>query len=185
MKVTEAMRSAVKDAFAHAEITHYTPTAHAIERAKLRFGVEVEKAREWINDKMRNAQYLTTNEKGQVIYGSDGIRLVADDEQAVIVTVYNELKTDFLAPMLGREKRKLKRYYTKVIREKELQYAEFLRDIADLAINRAKARNPKTRELIAERIADKQKQVNEIILLIERLNDEWKAKERAIEVIAE
>ena len=57
--------------------------------------------------------------------------------------------------------------------------------MADMAVNRAKARNPHTREIIAGRMSDKQAEIDGLVREIERSQDEWQAKERAIEVISE
>src|SRR5699024_11909550 len=101
------------------------------------------------------------------------------------ITVLGDTATDFLRPALDRELRKLNRFYTRSIRQTELEYAHALRELSDMAINRARARNPKTRELIAERMSDKQADIDGLLTNIERMNDEWKAKKRAIEDIAE
>lgn len=165
-------------------LINYIPTAHAIERARIRFGIDVTEARDWFSNIMSKAIYVSSNDKGQAIYENSGTRIIVDERKSTIVTVYSELKTDFLLPALERELRKIKRYYTRTTRELELAYAELLREIGDMAINRARARNPKTRELIAERMADKQEQADVLVREIERLNDEKQAKERAIAVIA-
>lgn len=162
----------------------YTPTTHAIDRARLRLGIDVTDATQWFNDMMRKAKYVITNDRGQAVYDKDGTRLVVDTRNKTIVTIYNEVKTDFLRPMLEREIRKLRRYYTPIIRDNELKHAYLLREIADMAVNRAKARNPHTRDIISGNIADKQAEADELLTIIERLNDEWKAKLTAIELIS-
>lgn len=166
-------------------LTHkYQPTKHAIERAELRFGIAPESAVNWFNDLMRKAKYVASNGKNGLVYQVDDIRLVVDGMTNAIITVHDSLSTDFLKPMLERELRKLKREYTRLIRKLELEYAEALQEIGGMAVNRAKARNPKIRELIEGRIAEKQDYADGIISRIERLQDEWNRKERAIEVIA-
>src|SRR5699024_6065080 len=163
----------------------YQPTKHAIERAELRFGIAPEVAAEWFNDLMRKAKYVAANGKNGLVYQVDDIRLVVDGMTSAIITVHDSLSADFLKPVLERELRKLKREYTRLTRRLELEYAEALQEIADMAVNRARARNPKTRTLIEGRIAEKQAYADGIVGRIERLQDEWQAKERAIEVISE
>src|SRR5690625_4402966 len=177
--------SQVINAFNNAGITKYIPSIHAIERARLRFGVEPARAVDWINDLMKNAEYLTSNAKNQAIYLFDGGRIVIDTTDNTVITLYNEAKTDFLRPVIEREKRKLYRNYTRQSRKIERLYAESLRELAEMAVNRANARNPKTRELIAERIADKQAEIDGLVSEIERSQDDYKAKIRAMEVISE
>lgn len=163
----------------------YQPTKHAIERAELRFGIAPENAVNWFNELMRKAKYVASNGKNGLVYQADDIRLVVDGMTNAIITVHDSLSTEFLKPTLERELRKLKREYTRAIRKLELEYAEALQEIGDMAVNRARARNPKIRELIEGRIRDKQSYADGVVRRIERLTDEWQAKERAIEVIAE
>ena len=162
----------------------YQPTKHAIERAELRFGIAPESAVNWFNELMREAKYVASNGKNGLVYQADDIRLVVDGMTNAIITVHDSLSADFLKPILERELRKLKREYTRLIRKLELEYAEALQEIGDMAVNRARARNPRTRALIEGRINDKQAYADGVVKRIERLQDEWQAKERAIEVIS-
>ena len=162
----------------------YQPTKHAIERAELRFGITPESAVDWFNELMRKAKYVASNGKNGLVYQADDIRLVIDSMTNAIITVYDALSADFLKPTLERELRKLKREYTRAIRKLELEYAEALQEIGEMAVNRAKARNPKIRELIEGRINDKQAYADGVARRIERLTDEWQRKERAIEIIS-
>lgn len=166
-------------------LTHkYQPTKHAIERAELRFGIAPDNAVNWFNELMRKAKYVASNGNNGLVYQVDDIRLVVDGMTNAIITVHDALSADFLKPALERELRKLKREYTLAIRKLELEYAESLKEIGEMAVNRARARNPKIRELIEDRINDKQAYADGVARRIERLADEWQAKERAIEVIA-
>lgn len=180
--------TAIKDAFNSAGITGYRPTSHAIHRAELRYGVDATDVYEWVNGLMDGASIVGfggRDQKNPIYESTEGIRLVIDEARNAVVTILGDVSTDFLRPTLEREKRKLDRLYTRNIRRMELQYAEELRELADMAVNRAKARNPKTRELIAERMADKQDVVCGLLTEIERNKDEWQSRIRAIEVIAE
>lgn len=163
----------------------YQPTKHAMERAQLRFGIDPDKCTKWVNDLMSRAKYIASSGAKGLVYQADNVRIVVDETTKAIITIHDELKADFLRPVLEREKRKLHRLYTPQIRRQELEYAEALQELADMAVNRAKARNPKTRELIAERMTSKRAEISEIVRSIERLNDDWQAKVRAIEVISE
>ena len=161
----------------------YTPTTHAIDRARLRLGVDVTDATKWFNDMMRKAKYVITNDRGQAVYDKDGTRLVVDTRNKMIVTIYNEVKTDFLRPILERELRKLHRHYTPIIRKAEVEQAILLSEYADMAMNRAKARNPKTRSVISSRMAEKQTEIGELETFIRRTKDDWQSKNRAIKLI--
>src|SRR5690625_3665919 len=165
----------------------YVLTTHAIDRARARFGVTVDKVNEWANGLMKKAKFIgQSNESASVYASEDGeIQLIVNEEKGVIVTVHHSVRADFLRPVLEREKRKLARKYTPAIRKNELAYAEALREIADMAVNRARACNPNTRELIAGRMADKQAEAEAVVRKIERLESEWQAKKRAIELMIE
>ena len=163
----------------------YMPTTHAIDRAKARFGIDEEVVREWINKMMGTAKFIGRNDGGKSLYKSGDVRLVVNDSTRTVITVHHDVSTDFLRPALERELRKLKRLYTRNIRALELEYAEAMRELADMAVNRARARNPHTREIIAGRMSDKQAEIDGLVREIERSQDEWQAKVRAIEVIAE
>ena len=163
----------------------YMPTTHAIDRARARFGIDEEVVREWINGLMGTAKFIGRNDGGKSLYKSGDVRLVVNDSTRTIITVHHDVSTDFLRPALERELRKLKRLYTRNIRALELKYAEAMRELADMAVNRAKARNPETRALIGERMTEKQSEIDSRINEIERMNDEYSSKKRAIELIAE
>lgn len=164
----------------------YMPSLHAINRAVLRYGVPSPEVIEWVNERMKDAIFVGKSDTHKHIYESiDGIRMIIDVDTNAVVTILNTISTEFLAPIMEREKRKLHRKYTRQIRKLELEYAERLTELAEMAINRAKARNPKIRDIIAERITNVQRIINELSTEIERLNDEMSARMRAIEVIAE
>src|SRR5690625_1958703 len=178
----------MKTALELAGIKRYVPTEHAISRASLRYGVKPSEAIDWIGERMKDAKYIGKsggNAYASVYESIDGIRLVVDDRTNAVITVLSDITADFLRPTLEREKRKLERLYTRNIRKLGLKYAESLKELADMAINRARARNPNTRAIISDRMADKQEDIDGIVSEVERLEDERKAKVRAIEVISE
>lgn len=163
----------------------YTPSRHATDRLRIRFGVQAEMAAKWLNEKMRNAKYVSSGGGNRITYESDGVQIVIDGTTHVVITVHHAVTTSFLKPVLDRELRRMKREHTKLIRQVELDKALTLRKYADNAINYAKARNPKTRELIAERTAELQAIIDGYSTRIERMEDEYKARVRAVELIAE
>lgn len=165
--------------------THkYTPSRHAIDRLALRFGVEADKATKWFNDKMRKAKYVASNGRNGLTYEVEDARIVVDGNTNVIITIHHKVTTSFLQPVLERELRKMARQHTKVIRQIELDHAMTLRKYADTAFNYARARNPKTRELIAGRMAELQAVADGYMTRIERMNDEYNARVRAVELIS-
>lgn len=162
----------------------YYPTTHAMDRISMRFGVDSGKVSSWVNEKMAKAKFLKENKRGQSEYSSEGVRFIVDDRDGAIVTVYGEVSTNFLRPVLERELRKMYRNHTRKVRQMEHDQAEALAKYAEMAMNKAKARNPETRELIAERMAEVWAIIEGYNMRIEREADEYKAKVRAVELIA-
>lgn len=165
--------------------TKYYPTTHAVERARLRFGIPSEVVSEWINAIMEDAKLVTTNGNKTLIYEAEDVRLVIDGRNNAVITLHHVLRTDFLRPALEREMRKIKRESTRQTRELERRLAKAYAELSERMMNYANARNPQTRELISERIDDVNSYINELESEIERLQDETQAKLRAIELIAE
>lgn len=165
--------------------TKYVPSKHALERARLRYGVDPKRFNEWINELMSKAKYVASNGMNGLTYAVDELRIVIDDKSKTVITIHDEPTTAFIRPILERELRKLNRLHTRSIRKLELEYAKKLQEHAEMVMNRAKARNPKTRQLISKRIQSKQDEINELITKMERIDDDFNHKRKTIEVIAE
>ena len=165
----------------------YSPTSHAIERARMRFGVKSEKVTEWVNEVMEGAKYVASQGKNRLLYeSSDGnIRIIVDANTRAVVTVHHALRMDFLRPALEREIRKIKRESTRQIRESERNLAEAYAELAERMRNFANARNPQTRKLIESRIEETQADIDDYKRHIELMKDAMQGKIRAIELIAE
>src|SRR5690625_3369103 len=165
----------------------YSPTSHAIERARMRFGVKTEKDTEWINEVMQGAKYVASQGKNRFLYeSSDGNnRIIVDANTRAVVTVHHARRIDFLRPTLEREIRKIKREGTRQIRATERNLAEAYAELAERMRNFANARNPQTRKLIESRIEETQADMDDYKRHIERMKDAMQEKIRAIELIAE
>src|SRR5690625_8037607 len=86
---------------------------------------------------MRNATMIGRDgtRHGNPIYESEeGVRFVINPNNNTVITVLGDTATDFLRPALERELRKLNRFYTRSIRQSELEYAHALRELSDMAI---------------------------------------------------
>lgn len=182
-----------------AEMKDIGVTRHAEQRAVERLGVEPVQARNHLKLLFQSAYYqgTTPSPRGMTrIYDhhKSSTRLIVSAGGSKIITVYKmpeglskpfakDVDTEFLRPVLTRELRKIKRLHTRDVRSKEVLHAEALQEMAEMVLNRAKARNPNTRELIAERIAEKQQQMQALAEEIKRLNDDYAAKIEAIEAI--
>lgn len=167
--------------------TKYMPTSHAIERARLRFGIPSEAVTEWINEIMEDAKYIAAQGKSRLLFESeDGdIRIIVDRNTHAVITVHHAIRTDFLRPALEREIRKIKRETTRKIRLTERNLADQYQKLGEQMANYSNARNPQTRELIGNRIEQTENTIEGIKRSIERMKDEMNAKIKAIELIAE
>ena len=150
----------------------YIPTRHALDRARIRFGIASDKAVKWINELMQGAKYVASNGRNGLTYEKDGIRIVVDGTTNAVITLYPALRTDFLRPALEREMRKIKRESTREIRELERRLAKAYAELSERMMNYANARNPKTRASIGERISEVEAIISEVETAIERLQDE-------------
>lgn len=166
-------------------LTKYTPTRHAIDRARVRFGLASEEVTEWINEKMTDAKFVATNGSKRLIYENEGVQFIIDGATNAVITVHHALSTNFLRPTLEREMRKIKRESIRETRELERRLAKAYAGLAEQMMNYANAKNPSTRASIGERIIETEAFINEVVNAIKRLNDNTQAKLKAIELIAE
>lgn len=167
-----------------ANTTNYAVTTHAIDRARLRFGINTEHVAQWINGLMAKAKFVTQNGRNQSVYVSEGVRLIVDHVSNNVITLYNEVSTDFLQPVIERELRKMERNHTQRTRQIELDRAETLVKYAEMAVNHAKARNPQTRALIAGRMSELQAIIDGYDERVSMIEDEFDTQRRAMELIA-
>src|SRR5699024_2766832 len=177
--------SALVEALNDAGITKYYLTKHAYDRAKLRFGIDPEHAPEWVNEKMKEARLLDTNDDKCDVYEDEGIRFVIDPKKNAVVTMHSNATASSLRPIINRELRKLERNYGPQSRKLERVYAELLQELADIAMNRSRAKNPDTRRLITERMQNKQREIDEVVTNMERVYDEYKSRKKALEIIVD
>lgn len=168
-------------------MTKYTPTMHAIERAYHRLGIEPAQAQRWFNDVMRKARYVISQRvkgRDQLVYEYEGTRLVIDASNNVIVTVKPSVDTSILKPVFEREQRRIKREVTRNVRKYELSIAELTVEMGERMTAKARARNPKTRELIQRNIDDIQAKIEKCEALITREQDRLENFVRATGVYA-
>lgn len=165
----------------------YTPTLHAIERARHRLGIEAGEAQRWFNDVMRKARYVISQRvkgRDQLVYEYEGTRLVIDASNNVIVTVKPSVDTSILKPVFEREQRRIKREVTRNVRKYELSIAELTVEMGERMTAKARARNPKTRELIQRDIDELQTKINGHEAAITREQDRLENFVRATGVYA-
>lgn len=171
-------------AFSATPENRYKPSKHAVDRARLRFGIETDKVETWVNSLMEDATYVGSQGDRRKIFEKDNVRLIVDVVNNVVITVHNAVSVKFLKPVIEREIRKMERAHTKLMRQIELDLALSIKKYAEMAVNKANARNPKTRELISERMDEVQAVIDGYKYRMERMEDDHKQRIRAAEMIA-
>lgn len=174
----------------------YKPTVHAVERIRQYFDVMEDEAKRFINGAMRNAKYVTTQRDGKIVYKTEELdaMVVVDDKTDVIITVLppsgkgkrnnsepsfaitkdNEFMESFQTAF-KREVAKAKRLYTKEFRRMTEELAIIGLDIAQLTLNKARARSPITQDQITEKIRAMQTERERLSNERKRLDMQYKA----------
>lgn len=160
----------------------YRPAGHAIERLREYFGVKEIHALDFANDTMDKAQFVTSQTDGRRIYKNDelDVMIVVAEDNTIItylpapekrreiertgkpLTVQvspKEIPTDnvFLTSfqaVVKRELSKARRLYIREYRRLTEEIAVIGVDIAQLTLNKARARSPITQEHIQRKIDD-------------------------------
>jgi hypothetical protein len=152
----------------------YNPSVHAVERIRQYFGIMEDSAKNFANQLMESAKYVTTQTDGKCVYKHDAkdVMIVVDTKKNVIVTVLppngegNNTKQVVVKPkvsgynaiiekareVITKEIAKARRQFTKETRKLTLTEAEIGFEIATLALNKARARNPLTQASIEAKI---------------------------------
>src|SRR5690625_7651196 len=83
----------------------YTPTRHAIERARLRFGIDAEHVTERINAIMAQAKRIGTSGAKGDVYKTEDARVVVEETNGRVITMHPERDAWLRKPTCEREKR--------------------------------------------------------------------------------
>src|SRR5699024_4407320 len=148
-------------------------------------GIESGRGGEWFNDRMAKANYVTSQGGERILYEADSVQFIVGDKSRTVITVHPATRLDFLRQTLEREVRKIRRENTPDIRAVERTLGGQYARLAEQLTNYANARNPQTRELVGGRMEETERHIEGTRRKIERMEDEVKAKVKAIEVIAE
>lgn len=176
-------------------MTVYNPTVHAVEQARIRFGVAEEHAKNWFNQLMDTALYVTTQSpSGRKVYKHSGkdVMLVLDAKDDVIVTIlpkhgegernktagskmqaFNNAIIEKAIATIKRELTKVGREFTTEIRKLKIEQAEIGVEIAQAHVNKAKCRAPHTQDLIQQRIKAMETYYNAVSAKITKLTEEY------------
>ena len=140
----------------------YTPTLHAIDRAKHRLGIEVSDAARWFNSAMQQARYVGSQTmKGalQGIYEYGNHRIIVNMSDKTIITIKPTVDTSIIRSIIDKEFRKLSREVTRNTRLLEKEIAELTVQMGERMVAKANAKNPNTRAII-------QRDIDEVVATI-------------------
>ena len=137
----------------------YNPSVHAVERIRERFGVMEENAKNFVNQLMAVAKYVTTQPDGKVVYKHAGrdTMLIVDQRSNTIVTVLPPAKTQAnvsnpfyknVNATIRRELTKAQRQFTREFRTLVERQALVQIEIAEMTSRKARAKNPNTQARI-------------------------------------
>ncbi len=156
----------------------YKPSVHAVERLREYFGVKEIHAVDFANDLMRDAQYVLTQDSGRLLYKNEehDVMIVIGPHDKSIITVLpsqekrkeieqGEKETSKITPSdnvflttfrttVKRELAKARRQFVREHRKLTEEIAVIGLDIAQLTLNKARARSPITQEQIARKISE-------------------------------
>lgn len=150
----------------------YNPSVHAVERIRQYFGIMEDGAKSFVNEAMRKAKYVTTQRDGNLVYKYEDkdAMIVVDDKTNVVITILppngkgKHNKTDSLKlsqdnvfisafqATIKRELTKARRIYIRETRSLAEEIAVLGVDIAQLTLNKARARSPITQGHIQRKI---------------------------------
>lgn len=173
----------------------WNPTVHAVKRLKERMGIEPESAKNYVNQLMQAAKYVTTQADGQTVYhhAEKNVMIVVNIAKNSVITLFSDTWTEDGTPVKTEEKpsalaestpkltvdriadavkREYKRMRTEVTREinrmKE-EYAATGVKIAELKWKQVRCKAPHTKALIQSRI-------DELVAVTRQITTEIDAK---------
>lgn len=173
----------------------WNPSLHAVQRLKERFGIVESNAKNFVNQLMQSATYVTTSKDGRDTYhhANRNVFIVVDTLSKIVITVYPPVETgkqpitiDRIATAIKRELSKMTTQLRREIRKLTEQQAELNVNIAELSLNKIRCKAPHTQALIQTRIDAIITQVDEIAQEVDAKLTQIKVAEREVsEVIGE
>lgn len=156
----------------------YNPSVHAVERIREYFGILEDSAKTFINETLRKAKYVTTQQDGNLVYKCDDkdAMIVVNAKSNIVITILppngkgkhnsgivkTEVKTvysaegnEFLSSFQATVKRELskaRRQFTRESRYLTESIAVLGLEIAQLTLNKARARSPVTQKHITKKV---------------------------------
>lgn len=148
----------------------YNPSMHAIERIRDRFGIMEEHAKNFVNQLMETALYVSTNPNGTKVYKHTGkdVMLAIDPKNHVVITILppanegernkyaksfaNNFIIDKARATIHREIAKARRQFTREFRSLSESQALIQIEIAEMSLRKIRAKNPNTQAVIQSKI---------------------------------
>lgn len=151
-------------------------TSHAKERIRIRVGIDALEAQiTWVNEAIAKAGEVVTQGNKHTVYKTDAFEFVCDGLRVITIQPAANEQTFVkqLGSTLAKEVRKLLAPQERMLRKAEIQ-------VAELTLNFLKARNPKTKKLISERLieaTDEKQRISDEVFAIRKA-----AKQYGVEI---
>lgn len=148
----------------------FTLTTHAKERIRQRVGIEALDAQvAWANETIAKAGEIDAKLEGRVGYKTESFEIICAGLKVITVNPVANSQTYLtkLSGVLTKEVRKMIVPHERLLRKAEIR-------VAELTLNYLKARNPKTKRMINERLVEATDEK-------QRLTDEVYAMRKAAE----
>lgn len=144
----------------------YFASTHAIDQAHVRFGVDKPAVRKWLNERIPQATYITTQPDGCLVYEDSETRYIVGSKtgkETVVSCVPLQTADPIHAQIKKTVRRQLaeaERNYKREIRSIEIRKANKFAEWAQLNVNRANAKSPKVIALIEAKMAAVQTEID-------------------------
>lgn len=146
----------------------YLPTTHAIQRATERLGIVPEQAANHLNQLMQTAYFVGTTprpsgKQAQVFdhYKSETRLIVGDNDSIITVYKFPQIEqtlpqtfADDIRQLVKRKFGAMQREFKRKQRALEIELAAHGLEVAQLKLNQAKAKSPKVRSAIADKLRE-------------------------------
>jgi hypothetical protein len=151
----------------------YTARPHAVDRALLRFNISTEQAEYWFNQLMETARHIGNCDNGKrEIYDHKGKRIIVQGNE--IITVFTVADLPFggkISSLVERELKRAKKAFEKRTKEISIQIAEENVKQATLTLNLLRAKSPKVKRSIQEKLNEITEQISQLTIELNRERD--------------
>lgn len=154
---------------------------HAIDRAVQRFGVQREKAAEWLQAQFKLAKFIgeTIDNTGATrrLYSNGEVLFGVPAHELAIITVFKPTSKNAdikrkVVDMVAKEVRKIQRKLEQVERESTIRIAELRLEVAQVDLRKAKSRSDSVRLACDSRVNALNEEIRLITIEIEKARAE-------------